>query len=121
MIISPYLNATELHKVCLGYTFDMNIENLLKEKSIKLTTARVALMELLTVAPKPVCYEDIKESISMDKATFYRNMVTFEQEGLLNAFESPNKMRYFELRLVPHAHFVCTVCNGVLWVMVYCQ
>ena len=91
----------------------MNIENVLKKKNIKLTTARVAILKLLDAASRPLCYEDIKGRISMDKATFYRNMVTFEQEGLLNAFESNNKMRYFELRLAPHAHFVCTACNGV--------
>jgi len=91
----------------------MHIEDLLKKKNIKLTSARVTLLKLLEAAQKPLSYEDIKESISMDKATFYRNMTKFEQEGLLNAFESNNKMRYFELKLTPHAHFVCIVCHRV--------
>ena len=91
----------------------MDINDIIKNKQIKLTTARVALLESFGAAKKPLSYEDIKSEISMDKATFYRNMVKFEQEGILNSFESNDKKRYFELRLVPHAHFVCVHCNKI--------
>jgi len=91
----------------------MNIEDIIKNKNIKLTTARVALLEILKKAKKPLSYEDIKTDISMDKATFYRNIAKFEEQGILNSFESNDKKRYFELRLVPHAHFVCLNCNKI--------
>ena len=52
----------------------MKIEELIKDKNIKLTTARVKLLEILKEADRPLCYEDIKKDISMDKATFYRNI-----------------------------------------------
>ena len=91
----------------------MKIEELIKNKKIKLTTARVKLLEILKEANRPLCYEEIKRDISMDKATFYRNISKFEEEGILNAFESNDKKRYFELKLKPHAHFVCVECNKV--------
>ncbi|MEA3352666.1 MAG: transcriptional repressor [Campylobacterota bacterium] len=91
----------------------MSIEELVKDKNIKLTTARVALLEILKGAKAPLCYDDIKSDISMDKATFYRNITKFEKEGILNSFESNDKKRYFELKLKPHAHFVCIKCNSV--------
>jgi Fur family ferric uptake transcriptional regulator len=91
----------------------MKIEQLIKDKNIKLTTARVKLLEILKAADRPLCYEEIKNDISMDKATFYRNISKFEEEGILNAFESNDKKRYFEVRLKPHAHFVCVKCNSV--------
>ncbi len=91
----------------------MKIEQLIKDKNIKLTTARVKLLEILKGADRPLCYEEIKNDISMDKATFYRNISKFEEEGILNAFESNDKKRYFELRIKPHAHFVCVECNSV--------
>jgi len=91
----------------------MNIEDIIKNKKIKLTTARVALLEILQKAKKPLSYEDIKADISMDKATFYRNIAKFEEQGILNSFESNDKKRYFELRLIPHAHFVCVSCNKI--------
>lgn len=91
----------------------MKIEELIKNKNIKLTTARVKLLEILKEADKPLSYEEIKNDISMDKATFYRNISKFEEEGILNAFESNDKKRYFEVKLNPHAHFVCVECNSV--------
>lgn len=91
----------------------MEIEKLVKNTNIKLTTARVAILEILEKANKPLSYEDIKADISMDKATFYRNISKFEDEGLLNSFESNDKKRYFELQGKHHAHFVCTNCNNV--------
>jgi len=91
----------------------MKIEELIKDKNIKLTTARVKLLEVLKEADRPLCYEEIKNDISMDKATFYRNISKFEEEGILNAFESNDKKRYFEVKLNPHAHFVCVECNSV--------
>jgi len=91
----------------------MNIEDIIKNKKIKLTSARVALLEILQKAKKPLSYEDIKADISMDKATFYRNIAKFEEQGILNSFESNDKKRYFELRLIPHAHFVCVSCNKI--------
>ena len=91
----------------------MNIEEIIKNKKIKLTTARVALLEIFQKAKKPLSYEYIKSDISMDKATFYRNIAKFEEQGILNSFESNDKKRYFELRLVRHAHFVCVSCNKI--------
>ena len=91
----------------------MKIEELIKDKNIKLTTARIKLLEILKEADRPLCYEEIKNDISMDKATFYRNISKFEEEGILNAFESNDKKRYFEVKLNPHAHFVCVKCNSV--------
>ncbi|GIU01681.1 transcriptional repressor [Sulfurovum sp. TSL6] len=91
----------------------MKIEELIKDKNIKLTTARVKLLEILKEADRPLCYEEIKNDISMDKATFYRNISKFEEEDILNAFESNDKKRYFEVKLNPHAHFVCVKCNSV--------
>ena len=55
----------------------MKIEELIKDKNIKLTTARVRLLEILKEANRPLCYEEIKKDISMDKATFYRNIAKF--------------------------------------------
>ena len=93
--------------------FFMSLEKLIKNTKIKLTTARKTLLEIFKKAKKPLSYEEIKLHISMDKATFYRNIALFEEEGILNSFESNDKKRYFELKLKPHAHFVCIECNKV--------
>ncbi|MDD5405891.1 MAG: transcriptional repressor [Sulfurovaceae bacterium] len=91
----------------------MNIENLLRDNQLKLTIARKELFDIFADIKKPVCYEDIKDNISMDKATFYRNMSTFEEKRIVNSFESNDKKRYYELHGTLHSHFVCTLCNNI--------
>ncbi len=89
------------------------IINLTDITNIKLTTARKSILELLINSNKPLSYEDMKENISMDKATFYRNITIFEEENLISSFESNDKKRYFEIKKTQHSHFVCSSCSKV--------
>ena len=89
------------------------INTLINGTNIKLTTARKAILEILSTSIKPLCYEDMKDKISMDKATFYRNITKFEEENIINSFESNDKKRYFEIQKNQHAHFICTKCTQV--------
>mgnify|MGYP000075888061 CR=1 FL=1 len=90
-----------------------NINTIIDGTNIKLTTARKAILEILASSSKPLSYEDMKEKISMDKATFYRNITKFEEENVINSFESNDKKRYFEIQKSPHAHFICTSCSQI--------
>ncbi len=91
----------------------MNIENLIKNKNLKLTNARVEILEKLAHATKPLSYDELKNSISMDKATFYRNIVKFEESMIINSLESTDKKRYFEITGSQHPHFICTTCDKI--------
>jgi Fur family ferric uptake transcriptional regulator len=91
----------------------MIIENIIEEKNLKLTSARKELLEIFYKYKRPISFENIKELISMDKATFYRNVSKFEQENILNSFESNDKKRYYEIQENPHAHFICNACNTI--------
>ena len=91
----------------------MQIEKIISEKNLKLTSARKELLEIFSVEKKPISFEDIKNRISMDKATFYRNVSKFESESIVNSFESNDKKRYYELQDSPHAHFICNECNKI--------
>jgi len=91
----------------------MKIEKLIQEKNLKLTTARKEILEIFLHNPKPLSYEDIKDKINMDKATFYRNIAKFEDESIVHSFESNDKKRYYEVQSSPHAHFICNNCNTI--------
>jgi Fur family ferric uptake transcriptional regulator len=91
----------------------MQIKNIIEEKNLKVTSARKELLEILNSETKPVSFEDIKDKISMDKATFYRNISKFESESIVNSFESNDKKRYYEIQKFPHAHFICNSCNNI--------
>ena len=81
--------------------------------NIKLTTARKSILDILLESKKPLCYEDLKDKIFMDKATFYRNISYFEEENLINSFESNDKKRYFEIKDKEHIHFICSNCSTI--------
>ena len=91
----------------------MKIKKIIKEKKLKLTSARRELLEILAKEKKPISFEDIKDRLSMDKATFYRNISKFESESMVNSFESNDKKRYYELQNTPHSHFICNSCNSI--------
>jgi Fur family ferric uptake transcriptional regulator len=91
----------------------MKINELVKDKDLKLTHARAEILEKLSHATRPLSYDEIKEDISMDKATFYRNITTFEEKMIVNSFESNDRKRYFEVNKSPHPHFICTHCNKI--------
>ncbi|WP_084607353.1 Fur family transcriptional regulator [Sulfurospirillum arcachonense] len=101
----------QLSRIIIGD--GLNIENIVKKKNLKLTSARRELLEILFYAKNPLSYEDIKENIVMDKATFYRNIIKFEEENIINSFESNDKKRYFEIFQQPHPHFVCSRCHNI--------
>ena len=89
------------------------INKLIKDSNIKLTSSRKEILEVLLNSSKPLCYDEIKISISMDKATFYRNILKFEEEDIIDSFESNDKKRYFEIKKTKHAHFICTNCSKI--------
>lgn len=91
----------------------MNIKEIIKNKSIRLTAARLELLEILIKQKKPISYENIKDNIKMDKATFYRNISKFIDEGIVNSFESNDKKNYFEIKTDTHPHFICNYCYTI--------
>jgi Fur family ferric uptake transcriptional regulator len=91
----------------------MDISRRIEQSDIKMTKARKSILDELIRLDRPLSYEEIKDCISMDKATFYRNIAMFEEESIVTSFESNDKKRYFELKRAPHMHFICNYCNAV--------
>jgi len=91
----------------------MQIEHIIEQSNLKITPARKELLELLVKENRPICFEDIKNKINMDKATFYRNISKFDSSNIISSFESNDKKRYYELQSSPHSHFICNKCNTI--------
>lgn len=83
----------------------------MKNNLLKMTKARQEIWNTLRDASQPLCYDDF--TLSMDKATFYRNIALFEEHNLIAKFESDDKKWYFEILSTPHAHFICKQCRQV--------
>ena len=91
------------------------IKTLFQTHNIKFTTARSSIVEVLKHATSPLCYDQIKVLLPfcMDKATFYRNIATFEENGIVHKFEGDDRKWYFELSSQTHAHFICEHCHTI--------
>lgn len=92
---------------------NINPREIIKLSGLKITSPREILIELLNKSSKPICYNDIKNNISMDKATFYRTMNSFEMVNIVSAIDSSDKKRYYELKKESHSHFSCNVCHSI--------
>ncbi len=86
---------------------------MIKEKGLSYTQAREELIDLFLHASTPLSYDNIKNSLSMDKATFYRNTALFEAAEIISSFESNDKKRYYSIEQNLHPHFICTCCNSI--------
>lgn len=89
-------------------------KDMLLKSNLKVTDTRCLILEVLLENNSPISYEQIKERLSLDKATFYRNMITFEEKGLINKFESKDRVSYYEIGTSSHAHFVCEKCHEIV-------
>ncbi|PID48012.1 MAG: Fur family transcriptional regulator [Proteobacteria bacterium] len=87
---------------------------ILTKSNLKITDTRCAILSLLLKSNSPVNYDQIKEKLSLDKATFYRNMIIFEKKGIINKFESKNRVWHYEIGESKHAHFICELCHEIV-------
>ncbi|NOR56881.1 MAG: transcriptional repressor [Sulfurovum sp.] len=96
----------------------MKIDDIKNIKNLRFTDARIELLEILIKESRPICYEDIKNRIKMNKATFYRNIAKFVEGDIVSTFESNDKKSYFEIKVDTHPHFICNNCHAITCVSI---
>lgn len=103
----------------------MEIAEIFKEKSIKKTTPRVAVVNILFEASHPLSENDIKNKMGYmyDRSTLYRTIQTLIDAGIIhrivvdntNVKYAINKLDYKEIEPQKgHAHFYCKRCKEVI-------
>ncbi len=110
-------NATELR-----YHAAMNtsaIFEIIKQKGLRLTKTRRAVLELFAATHTPLSVPRILteldcSGISVNKTTVYRELETLETVGIVKSLSLGDRKQYFELASRGHHHhFVCLECDGV--------
>lgn len=92
---------------------------MLEKHHIKNTPGRIAILEILQKAKKPVDIQFIieeldKKQASIDRATVFRIINVFTEQGIVHKLEfSEGKARY-ELTSLPHHHHVICVNCGIV-------
>lgn len=93
----------------------------LRGAKLRSTTSRVAVLQHISAAGKPVSHADVAEVLvpqGFDKSTIYRCLVELADAGLLARLDAGDHAWRFERRDETHAtgdhpHFVCVDCGTV--------
>ena len=96
---------------------DLESVSKLKAVKLKVTPARLGVLDILTHAKKPLLVEEIKQHIRMKKidlVTIYRTVRDLVELGVINSPVLGNKRAYYEtLNIKHHHHLVCTSCGCI--------
>lgn len=98
----------------------------LRAASLRSTTSRVAVLQHLAAASKPLSHTEVSEVLvpaGFDKSTLYRCLVELADAGLLARLDAGDHAWRFELRKLAggphdhagaeHPHFICLDCGKV--------
>ena len=106
--------ASGLH---LRYYANMKIDtiNMLKNKKLKVTPARVTVLSMFSENCKPMNAEDIfnKFKKEIDRVTVYRTLASFEKNKILKRVDLRKDSVYYELASHHHHHITCTDCGAI--------
>jgi Fur family transcriptional regulator, ferric uptake regulator len=93
----------------------------LRERGVRATPARLAVLKLLRGMGKPLSYAEVVRELadeSADPATLYRNLMDLDRVGLVRRRDMGDHTWRFEAvsadhDAAAHPHFVCTDCGAV--------
>lgn len=91
----------------------------LNEVNLRATPARIALMNLLEKADKPLDVKEMiefleKKDIQTDPATVFRIVNMFTEKGLVKPIQfNEGKFRYELIDKADHHHLVCEKCGDI--------
>ena len=101
-------------KVCPQHNAESKQQ--LKTGGLKITPARLALLDILKHAKKPSSIKEIAKQMgqkNVDLVTLYRNMESLEKLGVIKKINLNKPEAYYELvdESRHHHHLVCTNCG----------
>lgn len=91
---------------------------LLKDKDVRMTTQRTAILaNLLDGNKHPTVneiYEDLKDEFpSMSVATIYNNLKFFKEAGIVKELPFGDGSSRFDLTTIDHFHTICRNCGKI--------
>lgn len=96
-----------------------NFSETLRQKHLKNTPLRVAILEVLSTASSPLSIAHIEgklqeKNISYNLTSLYRQMESLVIFGLVQSIILSNSVAHFEMQVHHHHHFVCDGCSAIL-------
>jgi len=96
----------------------MNYENQIKNKGLKITPQRIAVLKYLdehrTHPTAENIYEDLKiNNAGLSLATVYNTLNKFWEVGLIKGFSGNKNKKNFDKNTEHHSHFICKNCSRI--------
>lgn len=92
----------------------IDIKKILKESSLKATSQRLAIFDLLYKTGHPLSALEIKKKLrTLDQVTIYRTLEQFSSMGLISKLALSEDRAYYEYSSHHHHHAVCKKCGLV--------
>lgn len=97
-------------------------KGLLKGAGLRSTAARIAVMQQLAAAGRPMSHAEVVEQLrdfGFDQSTVFRCLGEISDAGLVSRLDLGDQVRRFELRStdsdheLEHPHFMCVDCGQV--------
>ena len=102
-----------MNKPCTQHIEESKIQ--LKTGGLKITSARLNLLDILKHAKKPMSIKDISRRLTesdMDLVTLYRNVESLQNLGVVKQVNLKDRRVYYELSGGEHHHhLICTNCG----------
>ena len=94
----------------------MTIDDLLKEKNLKVTKNRKIILKSLQKEENPISAEELfdklKRENEIDLSTIYRNLNILEEKGVLLKTTNLDGINYYQINNSNHKHFLtCNNCH----------
>lgn len=91
---------------------------MLKEKNLRVTDHRIAVLSYLSKVRQPVTVYQIVETLrkkeDVDQATVYRNLTSLHEVGLLRRLDFNHGHAHYELETGRASHqFICNTCETI--------
>ena len=100
----------------------MDAANILKNRGLRVTKIRVAVLEALGKSQQALPYGDLQKNLSrFDRTTVYRTLLALMDKGLIHKALEENNESYYalysdctsNLHNHNHVHFKCNECSSV--------
>lgn len=90
----------------------------LKEKGLRVTQQRVAVLEYLCATPTHPTAEEVGAAVNRSqpttsRASVYNVLHSLKEHGLIEELVFDDAVARYDANLDAHHHFVCTLCGSV--------
>lgn len=95
----------------------MEWKTFLKDKDIKVTRGRLALLEILEDLNRGISAEDLREEcknrgVDLNLSTIYRSLELFDEKNIVKKVRIGDIPFVYSIKKEPHNHTVkCNICN----------